>query len=280
MKKILSLLLTLAMVLTLLAGCQRGIDNNQIKTEDPKIAVEAVLNKYMNCVTEFNFAEASTYTTNPDILDKAPFKTQDEAVSKMLSQLPDKYQPGEEGKESPVYASATVFFKTLFDKMKEYKNSKVIDIQKKDENTYVATLEITMVDAASFDLTEFINNTLNDIEIPAHLTSEEDRIIHIFGELTNALQNPKTDEQNKPIPLFTSEEIKTAKMAAMLKALGVDTKALVVTAENDNVIYKSTRNIKNVTPTYVGVLNTYEVLKHNKFIASKEAIEKMEEVLA
>ena len=76
------------------------------------------------------------------------------------------------------------------------------------------------------------------------------------------------------------EEIKTAKMAAMLKALGVDTKALVVTAEHDDVIYRSTRNIKNVQPTYVGVLNTYEVLKHDKFIASKEAIEKMEEVLA
>ena len=76
------------------------------------------------------------------------------------------------------------------------------------------------------------------------------------------------------------DEIKTSKIAAMIKALNVDTKALVVTAENDNVIYKSTRNIKNVTPTYVGVLNTYEVLKHDKFIVSKEAIEKIEEVLA
>ena len=76
------------------------------------------------------------------------------------------------------------------------------------------------------------------------------------------------------------DEIKTSKIAAMIKALNVDSKALVVTAENDNVIYKSTRNIKNVTPTYVGVLNTYEVLKHDKFIVSKEAIEKIEEVLA
>ena len=76
------------------------------------------------------------------------------------------------------------------------------------------------------------------------------------------------------------DEIKTSKIAAMIKALNVDTKALVVTAENDNVIYKSTRNIKNVTPTYVGVLNTYEVLKHDKCSVSKEAIEKIEEVLA
>ncbi len=76
------------------------------------------------------------------------------------------------------------------------------------------------------------------------------------------------------------DEIKTAKIAAMLKSLNVDSKALVVTAEKDEAIYKSTRNIKNVTPTYVGVLNTYEILKHDKFIVSKEAIEKMEEVLA
>ncbi len=76
------------------------------------------------------------------------------------------------------------------------------------------------------------------------------------------------------------DEIKTAKIAAMLKALNVDTKALIVTAERDENVYKSARNIKNVTPTYVGVMNTYEILKHDKFVVSKEAIEKMEEVLS
>lgn len=75
------------------------------------------------------------------------------------------------------------------------------------------------------------------------------------------------------------DEIKTAKIANMLKALEIN-KALIVTADYDVNVYKSARNIKNVTPTYVGTLNTYEVLKHDKLVVSKEAIARIEEVLA
>ena len=75
------------------------------------------------------------------------------------------------------------------------------------------------------------------------------------------------------------EEIKTATIAKLLKGLEIDTKALIVTAECDEKVYKSARNIKGVTPTYVGVLNTYEILKHDKFIVAKDAIAKIEEVL-
>ena len=76
------------------------------------------------------------------------------------------------------------------------------------------------------------------------------------------------------------EEIKTATIAKMLKGMEISSKALIVTAECDENIYKSARNIKGVTPTYVDVLNSYEVLKHDKFIISKEAVAKIEEVLA
>ncbi len=76
------------------------------------------------------------------------------------------------------------------------------------------------------------------------------------------------------------DEIKTATIAKMLKGMEIDSKALIVTANLDNNVYKSARNIKGVTPTYVDVLNTYEVLKHDKFIISKEAVAKIEEVLS
>ena len=75
------------------------------------------------------------------------------------------------------------------------------------------------------------------------------------------------------------DEIKTAKIVALLKGLEVS-KALIVTADADEKVYKSARNIKNVTPTHVGTLNTYDVLKHDAFIVSKDAIAKIEEVLA
>jgi large subunit ribosomal protein L4 len=76
------------------------------------------------------------------------------------------------------------------------------------------------------------------------------------------------------------DEIKTATIAKMLKGMEIDSKALIVTANLDSNVYKSARNIKGVTPTYVDVLNTYEILKHDKFIISKEAVAKIEEVLA
>ena len=78
---------------------------------------------------------------------------------------------------------------------------------------------------------------------------------------------------------IATAEYKTKNIVNMLAALGADKKALIVTAEADEKVYKSARNIKGVTPTYVGVLNTYEILKHDKFIVAKDAIAKIEEVL-
>ena len=79
---------------------------------------------------------------------------------------------------------------------------------------------------------------------------------------------------------LTVDEIKTAKIVNLLKGLEVNEKALIVTADADEKIYKSARNIKDVTPTHVGTLNTYDVLKNNVIILSKDAVEKIQEVLA
>ena len=76
------------------------------------------------------------------------------------------------------------------------------------------------------------------------------------------------------------DEIKTAKIANLLKGLEIDSKALIVTAQADENVYKSSRNIKGVTPTHVGTLNTYDILKHDKLILAKDAVAKIEEVLA
>lgn len=98
--------------------------------------------------------------------------------------------------------------------------------------------------------------------------------------LKSALSTKAADNEIIVVDGLKAEEIKTAKIAAMLKALNVDGKALIVTAELDKNVYLSARNIKNVKPTYVSQLNTYEVLKYNKFIVAKDAVEKMEEVLS
>lgn len=76
------------------------------------------------------------------------------------------------------------------------------------------------------------------------------------------------------------EEIKTKTIADMLKAMGVDSKALIVTNEMEKNVYLSARNIEGVKASYVGMLNVYDVLNHDKFIVAKDAIAKLEEVYA
>lgn len=98
--------------------------------------------------------------------------------------------------------------------------------------------------------------------------------------LKSALSVKYADNKVFVIDELKLDEIKTAKMVALLKGLEVNSKALIVTAGADNVIYKSARNIKNVTPTHVGTLNTYDILNNDVFIVSKDAVAKIEEVLA
>jgi large subunit ribosomal protein L4 len=73
---------------------------------------------------------------------------------------------------------------------------------------------------------------------------------------------------------------KTKEMLNILKALMVGTKALVVTAENNENVYLSARNIAGVTPLIASGLNVYDVLYHDKLVITKDAVAKVEEVLA
>jgi len=79
---------------------------------------------------------------------------------------------------------------------------------------------------------------------------------------------------------LTMDEFKTKTIAAMLKALGVERKALIVTAEADPKVYRSANNIPGVKTATVGTLNVYDILNGGKFIAPKNAIAKIEEVYA
>ena len=75
------------------------------------------------------------------------------------------------------------------------------------------------------------------------------------------------------------EAIKTAEMVKVLKALNAE-KALIVTAEKNENVYKSARNIENVKATFVNEMNVYEILKYDAVVADKDAVKKIEEVYA
>ena len=76
------------------------------------------------------------------------------------------------------------------------------------------------------------------------------------------------------------EEIKTKTFKNFLSAVGCDCKALVVTAENDQIVVKSARNIPGVLVTFANLINVYDILNAKKFVVDQAALAKIEEVFA
>lgn len=90
-----------------------------------------------------------------------------------------------------------------------------------------------------------------------------------------------TKVANKEIIVLESlklDAIKTKEMVKVLSNLKANTTALVVLPGVDEMVTKSLRNIPNVKAAYVNTINVYDILKHDKFIITKEAVEMVEEV--
>jgi len=98
--------------------------------------------------------------------------------------------------------------------------------------------------------------------------------------MKSALSSKVADNNLLVLDSIAFDEIKTKKAADMLKNLKVETKALVVLAEKDENVYRSIKNIEGAKSTFVGELNVYEMLKYDKLIITKDAVEKLGEVYA
>jgi large subunit ribosomal protein L4 len=72
---------------------------------------------------------------------------------------------------------------------------------------------------------------------------------------------------------------KTKEMVKMLNAFEAK-KTLIVTADTNENVYKSARNIEGVAVLPVNNINVYDILKYEKFIITKDAVSKIEEVYA
>ncbi len=73
---------------------------------------------------------------------------------------------------------------------------------------------------------------------------------------------------------------KTKVIVEMLKALGVEKKALIVMPEHNDKLIKSAANIPGVKTALVNTINVYDIVNCDKFIVAKDAIAKIEEVYA
>lgn len=71
---------------------------------------------------------------------------------------------------------------------------------------------------------------------------------------------------------------KTREMVKLLKNLDVNSKALVVLTGPDAEVERAARNLPGIKTTRVGTLNVLDILNHDKFIITRDAVGKVEEV--
>ncbi|MEK3789467.1 MULTISPECIES: 50S ribosomal protein L4 [Paenibacillus] len=79
---------------------------------------------------------------------------------------------------------------------------------------------------------------------------------------------------------LTMNAPKTKEFAAILNNLKADRKALIVAPSYDDNVALSARNIPGVKFVAADGINVLDVLKHDKLIITKEAVQKVEEVFA
>ena len=76
------------------------------------------------------------------------------------------------------------------------------------------------------------------------------------------------------------ENGKTRVMAQVLENIGADTTSLIVTAGKRDDVVRSARNLPGVKTAPVNALSVLDLLKYDRLIATREAVETLEEVYA
>ena len=101
------------------------------------------------------------------------------------------------------------------------------------------------------------------------------RRVAMLSALTSKVQN----DEMIVLDSLTLEAPKTKEIVKMLNAFNAK-KTLIVTAEANETVYKSARNIEGVAVLPVNNINVYDLLKYPKVIMTKDAVSKIEEVYA
>lgn len=98
--------------------------------------------------------------------------------------------------------------------------------------------------------------------------------------MKSAFSSKAMENEIVVVDSIAMSEYKTKTIAAMLKAIEADKKALIVLPEVDSKIIKSASNIPGVKTAQVNTLNVYDILNADKLVIVKDAVSKIEEVYA
>jgi len=98
--------------------------------------------------------------------------------------------------------------------------------------------------------------------------------------IKSALSSKVIDNDIIVLDQLTLAAPKTKEFVGILNSLKVARKALVVTATYEDNVALSARNIPGIKFVAAEGINVLDVLQHDKLIITKEAVEKVQEVLA
>ena len=97
--------------------------------------------------------------------------------------------------------------------------------------------------------------------------------------LKSALSTKVAEESFVVLDALTLAAPKTKDFTQVLKDLSIEKKALFVTADLDENVALSARNIPGVTVITAAGINVLDLLGNDKVVFTKSAVEKIEEVL-
>ncbi|MCA8994322.1 MAG: 50S ribosomal protein L4 [Planctomycetaceae bacterium] len=89
-----------------------------------------------------------------------------------------------------------------------------------------------------------------------------------------ALLSKFQDDEAIVLDSFALSEVKTKPVSTMMKALGVAGQStLLVTRDQDQVVWRSSRNIQGVLVSPARELNAYKLLRQRRLLITREAID-------
>jgi large subunit ribosomal protein L4 len=96
--------------------------------------------------------------------------------------------------------------------------------------------------------------------------------------LRSILSSKLAEEQLRVVDSFGLEQPQTKQVEQILKALSIDSSALLVTAQVDMNVVKSARNIEMVKILPADMLNVVDLLSYDMLIMTVDAVRRVEEV--
>jgi len=96
--------------------------------------------------------------------------------------------------------------------------------------------------------------------------------------MKSALSSKVAEKEIIVLDELKFEAPKTKEMIKVLENVKAGKKALIVMAEKDETVVRSAANIPGVRTALVNIMNVYEIVNHESFIVTQEAVKKIEEV--